>query len=56
MKKKNIVDPTQYKTSVSQYELGYIVFFKSKKEGRVPSFGTVAVDFCGKVVTVTAPL
>lgn len=53
---KGIVSTSEYETSVDRYELGYIVYFNAKEEGKATSFGTVSVDFCGEVTGVSAPL
>lgn len=56
LRAKKIKRPSAYDLSVDKDEIVYYVSFKAKDESMVPSFGTVAVDYCGKVVTSTAPL
>lgn len=53
---KNIQDRSAYEITVDRYKIGYAVFFKAKDESKTPSFGTVVVDYCGQVLSVTGPL
>ena len=55
----HINDRTKYKLDVSEGGgdyVGYLVYYEAIDEGGVPSFGVVAVDYCGKVWGVSKPL
>ena len=56
LRAKEIADRSGYELSVDQDKSFYYVSFRAKDEGKVPTFGTVAIDPCGEVITSTAPL
>jgi len=54
-----IKDRTKYKIELSEGEgdyVGYIVYYEAREDGSIPSFGSVTVDYCGKVWGVSRPL
>jgi len=59
VKAVHIKDRGAYKLELTEEQgdyVGYLVYYEAKNEGSIPSFGTVAVDFCGKVLGISRPL
>jgi len=51
---KEEIDILNYEVKISQDELAYYIFFKAREDDRGPSFGTIAIDYCGEKIGTTA--
>jgi len=55
----HIEDRSAYKLELTEEHtdyVGYLVYYEARNEGSTPSFGTISVDYCGKVLGVSKPL